>query len=210
MRAGPCAATRRRARAAAHGRRRQGGGRRRAGRLDRAPAQIVAEIAAGVARGAGVDAGAARGAQQFRGMRAERLRVGVAGDRSFARAGVIGVGPERGDGIAGAGLDPDMRRCGAARPNISSACGRCFAEQLAAVRDRRRVGDGKDVADEFDVGERRAAQPRQPRHQRLRRIIRRAGKRAEAGDEDAEWSCYEERISLISASPRSVRRPAPA
>ena len=41
------------------------------------------------------------------------------------------------------------------------------------------IGDRKDVARQFDVVERRTAQSQQPRHQRLRRIEGRAGKRTE-------------------------------
>ena len=50
----------------------------RGDRLDRAPAQIVAEIAAGIARGAGVDARAVGRAQQFGGVRTEHDSVGAA------------------------------------------------------------------------------------------------------------------------------------
>src|ERR1700685_857832 len=79
-----------------------------AGRLDRAPAQIVAEIAPGVARYPRVDAGGAGRAQQFGGMRAERQGVGAAGDRSLARAAAIGIGERGGDGVARPGFDPDI------------------------------------------------------------------------------------------------------
>ena len=47
----------------------------RAGRLDGASAQVIAEIAAGIARGAGIDAGRLRGAQKFLHVRAEGQRI---------------------------------------------------------------------------------------------------------------------------------------
>ncbi len=83
-----------------------------AGRLDRPPAQVIAEIAAGIARGAGIDAGAVGGTQQFCGVRAEHHGVGIARDRSLAHPRVIGIRPQRGDGVAGAGLDPQVGRSG--------------------------------------------------------------------------------------------------
>src|ERR1700738_5462563 len=75
-------------------------------RLDRAPAEVVAEIAAGVARGARIDATAERGAQQFRGVRAEHHGVGLARDRSLEKARMFGVGPNGRDGVPRAGLGP--------------------------------------------------------------------------------------------------------
>src|SRR5450631_1337983 len=45
----------------------------------------------------------------------------------------------------------------------------------------------ENVAGQLDVVECRTAQPCQPRHQRLGRIEGSAGKRAEAGDENAEF-----------------------
>ena len=104
-------------------------------RLDRAPAQIIAEIAAGVARGARIDAGAERRAQQLCGVRAEHLGVGAAGDRALAHAGVIGVRPQHGDGVAGAGLDADMRACGR-RGRTSAARAAGALPAAAAIRDR--------------------------------------------------------------------------
>jgi len=71
-----------------------------AGGLDRAPAQVVAEIAAGVARGPCVDAGGTCRAQQSCCVRAELLRVGAIDDRPVARDLAVGVGEGRGDGIA--------------------------------------------------------------------------------------------------------------
>src|SRR3954463_12717274 len=76
--------------------------------LDRAPAQIVAEIASGIARGAGIEAGTLSGTQQLGGMRAESLCVRPISDRSLSGAGLRSVRPQHGDGIAGAGLDPDV------------------------------------------------------------------------------------------------------
>ena len=105
-------------------------------RLDRAPAQIIAEIAAGVARGARIDAGAERGAQQFCGMRAEHFGVGATRDRSLAHACVVGVGPQHGDGVAGAGLDPDIAACGW-RGRTSAAHAAGASPAAAAIRDRR-------------------------------------------------------------------------
>ena len=74
----PCGGCRRRAGSAAHARRPQAANRHAvSGRLDRAPAQIVAEIAAGVAGGARVDAGAS----------AARSSFAVCGPNGFARRG---------------------------------------------------------------------------------------------------------------------------
>jgi hypothetical protein len=154
-------------------------------RLDRAPAQIVAEIASGITRGAGIDAGALSRAQKLCGMRAEHPRVGAAGDRSLSRAVAVGVGKPRGDGVAGTGFDPDMcRTVGEAK---HQDCMRAMSgDEFGKLPIDGRVGDVENVADQFDIAERGAAQPQQPRHQRRRRIERRAGKRAETGDKEAE------------------------
>ena len=178
-----------------------GVGRRR---LDRAPAQIIAEIAAGIARGPRVNAGAIGRAQQFCNVRAKHHGVGAAGDRALVQARMVGIGPQRGDGIAGAGLDPHIGRTGSKTEH----------QQRMRPPRRQQIGqftiDGgvryrKDVARQFDVAERGAAQPHQPSHQRLRRVKGRSGKRAEAGDEDTEFLAH-----LISASRRSALPPAPA
>src|SRR5438874_6890773 len=42
--------------------------------------------------------------------RSEHHGLGAAFDRPLAHAIMIGVGPEHGDGVAGAGLDPHIRR----------------------------------------------------------------------------------------------------
>src|ERR1700726_2202561 len=60
-------------------------------------------------------------------------------------------------------------------------------DQSGAMPMESRVGDMENVAAQFDIGERRAAQLRQPLHQWHRRVVRRAGKRPEAGDEDAQF-----------------------
>ena len=51
-------------------------------------------------------------AQQPGGVRAEGHGVRAAGYRSLAHPRVVGIGPQRGDGIAGAGFDPDIGRAG--------------------------------------------------------------------------------------------------
>ena len=61
-------------------------------RLDRAPAQVIAEIAAGIARCPRVNTGAIGRAQQFCDVRAEHHGVGTAGDRALAHARVVGIG----------------------------------------------------------------------------------------------------------------------
>src|SRR5436305_625087 len=76
--------------------------------LDRAPAQIIAEIGTGVARWPRIDAAAERSAQQLRSMRAESHGVRTETDRTLAHARLGGVGPQQGDGVASPGLDPDM------------------------------------------------------------------------------------------------------
>ena len=96
----------------------------------------------------------------------------------------------------------------AARPNISSACGRCFASSLRQFAIDRLVGHRKDVAGQLDIVEGRAAQPQQPRHQRLRRIVGRAGKRAEAGDEDAKLFAHRSISAICSAASAGVMRPS--
>src|SRR5665647_3426222 len=78
-------------------------------RFNGTPAQIIAEVTAGVARGPDVDAGAIGGAEQLGGVRAEHRGVGAADDRSLARAVAVGIGEPGGDGVARAGFDPDMR-----------------------------------------------------------------------------------------------------
>ena len=170
----------------------------------RAPAQIIAEVTPGIARGPGVDAGAAGRAQEFGGVRPEHRGVGAADDRSLARAVAIGVGEERGDGIARAGFDPDMRRAIGEAEN-QQRLRAMFGDQFGQFPVDRRVGHVEDVADQFDVGEGRAAQLRQPLHQRHRRVERRPGKGPEAGDEDAQFLAH-----VTSASPRSAPPPAPA
>src|SRR5665213_242914 len=77
--------------------------------LDRAPAQIVAEIAAGVARGPRIEAGGVCRPQQFCGMRSERAGVDAVRDRSLPRPLAVGIGERRGDSVARPGLDADMR-----------------------------------------------------------------------------------------------------
>src|SRR5262249_23208185 len=52
------------------------------------------------------------------------------------------------------------------------------------------VGHWKDVADAIDIGEHWPAQPHQALDQRAGRVERRAGKRLEAGDEDADRSAH--------------------
>ena len=48
----------------------------------------------------------------------------------------------------------------------------------------------ENVADQLDIAKGGTAQPQQPRHQRLCRIEGRAGKRTEAGDENAEFIAH--------------------
>ena len=118
-------------------------------------------------------------------MRAEHPRVGAAGDRSLSRAVAVGVGKPRGDGIAGAGFDPDM--CRTVGKAEHQDCMRAMSgDEFGKLPIDGRVGDMEDVANHFDIAKRGAAQAQQPRHQRRRRIVRRAGKRAETGDEDAQ------------------------
>ena len=173
-------------------------------RFDGAPAQIIAEVTAGVARGPGVDAGAIGGAEQPGGVRTEHRGVGAADDRSLARVVAIGIGETGRDGVACARFDPD----------ISGAIGEAETQQglRAMLGDEfgqfpvdGGVGDMEDVADQFDVGEGRAAELRQPLHQRHRRVERRAGKGAEAGDQDAQFLAH-----VTSAYQRSVPPPVPA
>ena len=123
-----------------------------ADRLDRAPAQIIAEIASGVARGrASMPVpSAARSSSQR--MRAEPHRVRAGGDRSLADAGLRRIGPQHGDGVAGAGLDPDMRGA-AGEAEHQQRLRAVFCQRLRQFAVDRLVGHGKDVAGQFDVGE---------------------------------------------------------
>ena len=119
-------------------------------------------------------------------------------------AGLRGIRPQHGDGVAGAGLDPDDRAVRAGEAEHQQRVRLVLSASASGnSRSTALVGHGKDVAGQFDIGEGRAAQPRQPRHQRLRRIIGRAGKRAEAGDENAKLFAHR-------STPRSVRRRPPA
>ena len=103
--------------------------------LDRAPAQIIAEIAAGVARSARVDPGVAGRAKQFHGVRTEQSGVGVASNRSFSGAVAIGIGKQRGHRVAGAGLDPDMGRAASEAEHQQRL--RAMSCQELRTRDRR-------------------------------------------------------------------------
>ena len=113
-------------------------------RLDRAPAQVIAEIAAGIARDSRIDAGAFGRAQQFGGVRTEHHGVGAAGDRSLA----CPVRSASGHRVVTAlRARVSIRTCAVrvARPNISSACGRYFASnsgnsRSTACRSRERCG----------------------------------------------------------------------
>jgi len=73
----------------------------------------------------------------------------------------------------------------------------------------RSVGDMEYVADQVDIAKRWTAQLRQPLDQRHRRVERRAGKRAEAGDEDAQrYRSIWPSPSLVMPANRSGLPPA--
>ena len=114
---------------------------------------------------------------------------------------MVSVGPQRGDGIAGTGLDPEVRRAGGEAEH-QQRIRPMLRQQFRQFAIDGPVGHRKDVAGQLDIAERRTAQPQQARHQRLRRIIGRTGKRAEAGDEDAEFVGHFIAISPRSAPPR--------
>src|SRR5437762_12393407 len=110
-----------------------------------APAQIVAEITAGIARGPCIDAGAARCAQQFCGVRAKHHGVGVARDRSLVHRSMVGIGPDGGDGVAGAGFDPHAR-CPRSKPEQRQRLRLSLREELRQLAIDRCISHGKDVA----------------------------------------------------------------
>ena len=155
-------------------------------RLDRAPAQIVAEITSGVAGRPCIDAGGKRGAQQFCGVRPERRCRRALDDRSLACAMAIGIGDQRRHRVAGAGLDSHMSRA-VGKPEHQQRLRADFCDQLWQLAVDRIVGDVKDMARQFDVVERRTTELCQPLHQGHGRIVGRARKRAEAGDENGEF-----------------------
>jgi len=119
-------------------------------------------------------------------MRAEHQGLGAAGDRSLAHPRVVGVRPQRGDGVAGASLDPDVWRA-IGEAEHQQRLRPVLRKQLRQFAIHGLVGHRKNVTGEFDIAQGGTAQAQQPRHQRLRRIKGRAGKRAEAGNEDTEF-----------------------
>ncbi len=151
--------------------------------LARAPAQVIAEITAGIARQRDRHARRARSGKQAarRHRQRERRRAG-GGDaaRLWRDAGC--VGDER-ESVAGARLDADIRRpC--RQPEHQHGVGFVFAQKRRQLTIHRRIAGRKDMRNDSDAGERRPAQLRQPCDQRPGWIEWRAGKRPEAGDED--------------------------
>ena len=76
-------------------------------------------------------------------------------------------GQQRGDGVAGAGLDPDVAACGWRGRTSTAPAARCFVEQFRQFAIDGLVGHREDMPGQFDIAQSGAAQPQQPRHQRL-------------------------------------------
>jgi hypothetical protein len=108
----------------------------------------------------------------------------------------IGIGKQRGDGITRARFDPDMRRA-IGEAEHQQRLGAMPGDELGKFAIDGVVGDMENVADQFDVTERRAPQPRQPLHKRHRRVEGRAGERAESGEENAKLACQ----SILPVTP---------
>ena len=89
------------------------------------------------------------------------------GDLAEADAGIAGIRPDRGDGVARAGLDPHMRRA-RRKAEHQQHVGTPLGEQPRQVAVDVAIGDAEDVRGALDIGEGRPAQFCQPRHQRLR------------------------------------------
>ena len=173
------------------------------GRLERAPVDVVAEIAPGIARQPRAARGsrAPRASRRANGARPRSARLAAA--RSRARPADSRSHRETGS----------TSHCARASRCARTACGRkaehqhdvglVLRDQLRQVAIDRRVAGLEDVHDAPHIGERRPPPLRDRARERPARIERRAGKAAEAGDEDVV-------IVTRPSAPRSRRPRAPA
>jgi hypothetical protein len=128
--------------------------------------------------------GCPRGAEQTRKLRGA-ARVGLTGrDRALVRSAAADIGKQDRHGIARARLDAHVRRPRRETEHQHDVR-LVLRDQLRQIAIDRRIARLEDVDRTPHIGECRAAALRNRERERPARIERRAGKAAEAGDENS-------------------------